>query len=54
MKGKKDITTSDLEKAIRKFIKRGGIIRTLPPQKSASHTVGGRWCTSELGSQLIG
>ncbi len=55
MKGQKAITNTDLEKAIRKFIKSGGIIRTLPPQKAVSpSTVGGKWCTSELGSQMIG
>ena len=55
MKGKKGITNSDLEKAIRKFIKSGGIIRTLPPEKAVSpSTVGGKWNTSELGSQMLG
>ena len=52
---KKEITKTDLEKAIGKFVKSGGIIRTLPPEKAVSpSTVGGKWNISELGSQMIG
>jgi hypothetical protein len=53
MKEKK-ITDEELQAAIQKFVKAGGIIRKLPDQRtSSSQMVGMKWNNAEIGGDLI-
>ena len=48
-KKQKNISEEELNRAVRKFIDSGGIIKKLPDQKSAQlNRVGGRWCSTEV------
>ena len=45
---KTPITHDDLQRAIRKFVKNGGMIHKLPPQVAPSRLpVGGQWAAFE-------
>ena len=47
---KTDITAEELNRAVNKFIRDGGIIEKLPDQKSVGHKkVGGKWANTEMG-----
>ena len=47
------ISVEELQSAIQKFLKEGGIIQKLPEQKSRSlRMVGGKWNNSEIGGEL--
>ena len=56
MKNKREkskISSEDLNRAVRKFVRDGGIIQKLPDQKSAgSKQVGGKWANTELGGEI--
>lgn len=52
--GKAEITAEELNRAVGKFIKDGGIIEKLPDQKSAGHKkVGGKWANTEMGGETF-
>lgn len=52
--GKAEITAEELNRAVGKFIKDGGIIEKLPDQKSAGHKkVGGKWANTEMGGEIF-
>ncbi len=51
---KTEITAEELNRAVSKFIKDGGIIQKLPDQKCAGHKqVGGKWGNTEMGGEII-
>ncbi len=53
MKQKKKISQQELNLAVKKFVKEGGIIKKLPPQRSAlQNLVGGKWGNTEIGGKL--
>lgn len=51
---KTEISAEELNRAVRKFVRDGGIIQKLPDQKSAGpKQVGGKWANTELGGEII-
>ncbi len=49
---KKNISQEELQKAVSKFIKNGGIIQKLPDQKHVlQKLVGGKWRNTEMGGE---
>ena len=57
MKNKREktkISSEELNRAVRKFVRDGGIIEKLPDQKSVgSKQVGGKWANTELGGEIF-
>ena len=55
MKAKnKGVSQEELQRAVNKFVKQGGIITKLPDQKSvAQNKVGGKYATTEWGGSII-
>jgi len=48
-KEKQTISHQELQRAIQRFLKEGGMIQKLPDQKSVAHShVGHRWGNSEM------
>ena len=49
----KGISQDELQRAVNKFIKEGGIIKKLPDQKAVvQNRVGGKWATTEWSSDI--
>ena len=49
----KGISEEELNRAVNKFIKEGGIIKKLPDQKAvAQNRVGGKWATTEWSTDI--